>query len=89
VNEIVLGDRDAVIDCIASQKQIASSYNAFAGECVSEQLRCDFLTILEDEHRIQADLFSQASNRGWYQVVQAESAQISRLKQKFPSGRQS
>ena len=89
MNEIVLGDKDALKDCIASQKQIASSYNTFAGECVSEQLRCDFLTILDDEHRIQADLFNQASTRGWYQVKQADAAQINQLKQKFSAGRQS
>lgn len=83
-----MGDKETVNDFIASQKQIASSYNTFAGECVNEQLRTDFLNILDDEHRIQADLFNQANSRGWYQVKQADAAQISQVRQKFSAGQQ-
>lgn len=83
-----MGDKETVNDFIASQKQIAASYNTFAGECVNEQLRSEFLCILDDEHQIQADLFNQANSRGWYQVKQADTMEINQARQKYPAGQQ-
>ncbi len=78
-----MGDKETVNDCIASQKQIAASYNTFAGECVSEQLRTDFLSILKDEHCIQAELFNDANSRGWYAVKQAPANDVTMARDKF------
>ena len=80
-----MGDKEVVNDCIISQKQISSSYNTYAGECVSEPLRNAFLSILDDEHRIQAGLFKDMQSRGWYNVDPAESNKLQQVKQKFPT----
>ena len=86
MNTQAFGDKEALTDFISSQKMISSAYNTFAGECVCESLRSDFLNILKDEHGIQAELFNEASSRGWYPVKQAPTAEINQVKTKFASG---
>ena len=78
-----LGDKEILNDSLASQKQIASSYNTFAGECVDPQLRSTFLNILDEEHRIQADLFSDMTAKGWYQTEPADRQKIDQTRQKL------
>ena len=86
MNTQAFGDKETLNDFIASQKMISSAYNTFAGECVCEGLRSDFLNILKDEHGIQAELFNEANCRGWYAVKQAPAAEINQVKTKFVSG---
>ncbi|MDR3207951.1 MAG: spore coat protein [Oscillospiraceae bacterium] len=78
-----LGDKETINDLIASQKYVSANYNTFANECVSQQLRSDFLNILQDEHNIQADLFNEANSRGWYPVKQAPVNEITQVRQKY------
>ena len=78
-----LGDKEILNDFLCSQKQIAASYNTFAGECVNPQLRSTFLNILDDEHRIQADMFCSLQSNGWYQVENAQAQKVQQAKQKF------
>ena len=83
ITNSVMGDKETVNDFIASQKLVTSSYNTFASECVNEQLRNEFLSILKDEHCIHAELFNDANSRGWYPVKQAPASDITQARQKF------
>ena len=77
-------DEKAIMqDGLISQKHITESYNTFAGECVNEQLRSAFLSILDEEHRIQADMFCTLQTNGWYQVENAEAQKVAQARQKF------
>ncbi|MDR0819489.1 MAG: spore coat protein [Oscillospiraceae bacterium] len=76
-------DKEILNDALLGQKQITSTYNIWAGECVSEQLRNAFLNILDDEHRIQSGIFRDMQSRGWYQTEQAEQQKISQTKQQL------
>lgn len=78
-----MGDQEIVNDGIASQKLISSSYDTFANECATPNLRDEFLNILKDEHQIQAELFTEMQKRGWYQVKPADQQQVMQAKQKF------
>ena len=78
-----LGEKELLQDSLISQKQITGSYNTFAGECVNAQLRSTFLNILDEEHCIQADVFSQLQSNGWYQVEPADAQKVVKAKQKF------
>ncbi len=78
-----MNDQETVNDFIASQKLVSSNYNMFAGECVNQQLRDEFLSILKDEHCIQSELFNTANSRGWYPVKQAPTNEIQMVKDKF------
>lgn len=83
MNQNPMNDRQRLYDSIASQKFITSNYNTFASECVNQNLREDFLNILGEEHRIQAELFSEAQTRGWYQVSPSQPQQITQARQKI------
>lgn len=89
MNQNPMNDRQRLYDSIASQKFITSNYNTFASECVNSNLREDFLNILGEEHRIQADLFSEAQTRGWYQVSASQPQQITQARQKIEQMNQS
>jgi spore coat protein CotF len=78
-----MGDKEILQDGLISQKHITESYNTFAGECVNEQLRSTFLNILDDEHRIQADMFCNLQSNGWYQVENAPAQKVQQARQKF------
>ncbi|MGI5935542.1 MAG: spore coat protein [Oscillospiraceae bacterium] len=79
----ILSEKEILQDCLISQKQLTDSYNTYAGECVNEQLRGAFLNILDDEHRIQADIFCNLQSNGWYQVEPADQQKIQKARQKF------
>ena len=79
----LLTEKEILQDCLSSQKLAAATYNTFAGECVNEQLRTTMLNILDEEHKMQADIFSCMQSHGWYQVEQADRQKIEQAKQKF------
>ena len=79
----LLDEKEIIEDALISQKQITDSYNTFAGEAVNAQLRSTMLSILDDEHTIQADLFSCLQSHGWYQTEPAEQQKIVQTRQKF------
>jgi spore coat protein CotF len=80
-----MNDKTCLNDFLISQKQISSSYNTFAGECVNPQLRNDMLCILNEEHQIQSEIFNAMQSRGWYTVKQADQQQVMQAKQKISS----
>ena len=79
----ILTEQHILQDSLMSQKQMTGSYNTYAGECVSPQLRGTMLNILTEEHTIQADIFSEMQSHGWYQVEPAEAQKIQKAKQKL------
>ncbi|NCC68092.1 MAG: spore coat protein [Clostridia bacterium] len=76
-------EKDILTDCLSSQKFTAANYNSYAGECANEQLRNTFLNILDDEHRIQADIFTDMSSNGWYPVQPADQQKLQQARQQF------
>jgi len=79
----ILTEKEILQDCLSTQKHTAATFNTSAGECVNEQLRTAMLNILDDEHKIQADIFCHMHSNGWYPVEQAEQQKIQQAKQKF------
>lgn len=79
----IMGEKEMLQDSLISQKLITDSYNTFAGECVNEQLRGAMLNILDDEHRIQADIFCNLQTNGWYQTEPADQNKVQQARMKF------
>lgn len=79
------GDQEIMYDALASQKFITEGYNSYANECASATLKTEFMNILNEEHQIQHDLFSEMQKRGWYPVESAEQNKIDQTKQKYQS----
>lgn len=84
----MMTEKEILQDSLLSQKHITDSYNTFAGECVNPQLRATMLNILNDEHCIQADIFTNMQNHGWYAVEQAQQQKIQQTKQKMQNQQQ-
>ena len=82
----VYNDKQILQDTLMSQKHITDAYNTFAGECVSEKLRGTMLGILNDEHTIQATIFSSMQANGWYKTEPATVKSIQKVKQKATAG---
>ena len=78
-----LDDQQILTDVLSSQKQISGAYNTFGGECVHENLKCDFLNILRDEHNMQSGVFSLMQQHGWYQTPAAQQTKINEAKTKY------
>ncbi len=81
--DVKMGDKEIMDDSLDSQKLISSSYNTYANECATPNLRDEFLNILQDEHQIQAEIFNEMQKRGWYQLQPADQQQVAQVKQKF------
>ena len=78
-----MNDQERITDMILTEKKMSTNYNTFASECVDDQLRDEYLKILNQSHMTQTALFKQAQSKGWYQVEQAPSSKISQAYTKF------
>ncbi len=81
--EVTLTDRDILSDALSTQKFTTGKFNTFANECAAQELRHDVMDILNEEHEIQYDIFSEMQKRGWYPTPEAEQQKIMQAKQKF------
>ncbi len=78
-----LGDKEMMTDMLADQKMITGIYNTFSNECTNDALRSDMLTILREEHNMQADVFNEMRKRGWYTPVDADASAVQQAKAKY------
>lgn len=78
-------DKDILTDALSSQKFITDGYNTFANECATPAVKTDFMNILNEEHQIQSEVFTEMQNRGWYPTEAADQNKINQAKQKYVS----
>lgn len=78
-----MNDQEQMTDLIFCEKKMSANYNEFASECVDPKLRREFLDILEETHKIQAELYNEAKVKGWYKVEQAPASKVDQALQKF------
>lgn len=78
-----MNDQERVTDMILSEKKMSTNYNIFASECVDDQLRNEYLNILNKSHQTQTALFKAAQTKGWYTVEQAPQSKITETYNKF------
>ena len=82
---VPMKDREMLEDALCSQKLLTDSYNLYADECATVALRDEMLSLLHEEHCIQADVFLEMQKRGGYPTPMAEEQKIQTVKQKFQS----
>lgn len=78
-----MNDQERITDMILSEKKMTTNYDTFASECVSDQLRDEYLKILTQSHKTQTALFKTAQAKGWYKVDPAPQSKISETYNKF------
>ena len=80
-----MNDQERITDMILTEKKMSTNYNTFASECVDDQLRDEYLKILNQSHMTQTALFKAAQSKGWYTVEAAPQSKISETYNKFNS----
>ena len=80
---IPMQDKEILQDVLMSQKSVTGAYNTSANECATPELRTELLRILQEEHSIQASVFTEMHRRGWYPTPMAPQDKIQTAKQKF------
>ncbi len=83
MNPNCFDDRAMINDALSSQKFISDGYNTGANEAAAPTVKSTLMSLLEDEHTIQHDLFVQMQKRGWYQTEAAPQQKIDETKSKF------
>ena len=58
-------DQERITDLIFSEKKMGDNYSIWASECTNRKLRDTFLTLLDQSHKTQTDLFTTAQQKGW------------------------
>ena len=81
----LMDEKQILNDVLLAQKLMTGSYNTYAGEATNAQLRNTMLSILDDEHAIQADIFSCLQSHGWYKPEPAQQQKITQTRQQFTS----
>ena len=59
MNRSVMEDQNIFRDMLLSQKMITESYNTFANESLTPALRDELLCLLNDEHKMEAEIFER------------------------------
>lgn len=78
-----MNDKEVLTDLLSSQKFVTGAYNTFCCEAAEPTVRNCLLSVLEDEHRIQAELFNTMNQKGFYTVKKAEETKLNAAKQQF------
>lgn len=78
-----LDEKETLSDLLSSQKFMTSVYNSDLLESATPEVKRLFFGILEDEHRIQQEIFAEMSSRGYYQVEAAETEKLQKTKQQY------
>ena len=66
MSQSVFEEKEMLEDVLSAQKAITGEYNTFTNECSTPGVRDSFLSLLDEEHLIQADVFDEMHKRGWY-----------------------
>lgn len=76
-------EKEVLADGLCTQKNTTSLFNMASNECVHDSLRGTMLKILEEEHKIQVDVFDLMHQRGFYETPAAEAQKVQQVKQKY------
>ena len=77
-------DQERITDLIFSEKKMSDNYSIWASECTNLKLRDTFLTLLNQSHKTQTELFTAAQQKGWYkQIPQAQADMVQQAYTQF------
>lgn len=76
-------EEQRLTDLLCTEKFLCGVYNTYCNETATPSVRECLLSLLQDEHRMQEEIFNQMSSKGYYQVEMAEETKVSAAKQKF------
>lgn len=78
-----MDDRGLMEDLLSNVKGACDLYLHGTIESSTPNVRCAFDQALDDCLKMQNDIYSKMSAKGWYTPDQAEQKQLDKIKQKF------
>lgn len=81
----IISEKEVLGDALATEKACTSNYNMYANECVHKNVRDVMMSVLEQEHSIQQDVFNMMHSKGYYPTPEAESEKVDEAKQRYAS----
>lgn len=76
-------DQDIANSILSDYKLLCSSINTYITEAQNENLRNDYINVLQDMYNCQKQMFDTMSQKGWYQVQNADMSEIARAQQQY------
>lgn len=83
MNRTTLTEQQKMTDLLSSEKFLTGVYNTYCCEASTSAMRSSLCSLLQDEHRIQEEVFNEMNAKGWYKPEQAQEAKLNAVKQKF------
>lgn len=80
-----MDDRNLMEDVLLQTKGVCDLYLHGAIESSTPNIHSAFETALTESIKMQNELYSKMSQKGWYSTDQAEQQKIQQLKQQFSS----
>lgn len=82
-NTSALSDQDLLSEALATEQYMTQQYNTFANTCTTQTVRDEAINILNNEHKMQAELLMECQNQGWFSPKQVEQQQVEQTRMKF------
>lgn len=76
-------EKQKMTDLLSSEKYMTEVYNTYCCECATPSVKNCLCSLLQDEHRVQDEIFCEMSTRGWYKVEKADDSKIFSAKEQF------
>jgi len=81
-----MNDRDIMENILLTTKGVCDLYLHGTIESATPNVHGAFQTALTDALTMQADVYRQMSDKGWYPSEQAQSQQLTKVRQKYAEG---
>ena len=78
-----MSEKEMMTDLLSSEKFLTSVYNTYCCEAATPAVKSSLMSLLQDVHRMQEEVFSAMSAHGWYTTEKAEDTKLNQEKQKF------
>lgn len=78
-----MNDRDRINDILALEKYLTDSFNVSAREASHPALHQDIMTILNETHQCQYELFEVMFRNGYYKLEAAQQTELDQAYQQF------
>ena len=82
-NTCNMDEKIRLFDLLSSEKFMSNVYNSNLLESATPEVSSCLWNILEDEHRIQKQIFEELSSRGLYPTEKAPEDKLNQTKTKF------
>ena len=78
-----MSEKEVLTDLLSSQKFVTGAYNSYCCEAAEPCVRSCLMSVLQDEHRIQEEIFDTMNQKGYYPVKKAEDPKLNAAKAQF------